>query len=221
MTGQELVDAVKDNVQQDGVGPFTDAQILDIVNEGYVDFYRYVRPTHTQTTLAAASYQSMFTLPSNFTVSTQYRWGSQYQVFPKPERQLDYDQRDWKFKVGPTPENLVYWKWNCVRVTPVPSAAGTFMIRYFPMPTALTLSGTPVLQKMWHNALEHFATAQVFFIYREFDQANWWWGKYLEGRKQARSSSGFGRRTQDTLVSQSPVTIFDYQNWDPSYRMRS
>ena len=42
MTGQEIVNEIKSDINQLGSsGHFTDAQLLEFVNEGYIDFCRY------------------------------------------------------------------------------------------------------------------------------------------------------------------------------------
>ena len=220
MTGQELVNRTLDVIQQGTSGRFTPAQILGFVNEGYVDFCRNTEMLEKSTTTSLGALESLVSIPSDFLDARQYRVSYNQELYPRTERDLDYLQNTgWIFEVG-TPEQVVYYNYNVLRTKPISSAAATVTHRYAYIPEDITLTTEPQTPPVYHTCLADFASTQCFMIMREFKNGAFYYLKYKNQREKAKAQSRVGQQTPDTLTSQRPVTVFNYNRWDWGYRVR-
>jgi hypothetical protein len=211
----DILNHVKIDIRQDGTGGFTDAEILSFIQEGYVDFCRKTMAHEKMTTAPVASFNPIVSLPVDFLQGRQTRWSYNMLLYPKTQRQLYYDVRDWPFQANNKPINIVYWDKDSVRVYPIPTVAGTITFRFSYVPqTTLQLTDIPSFPSVWHSALIYFADAECFNAQRKYDNADEFWGKYVEMRSKAMMQFHVGQRTPDTLQGMRPKTNFNWQYWN-------
>jgi len=217
----EILTEVKSDIRQTGEGGFTDTQLLALLNEGYVDFCRFTECREKSTEIVTEALHGSFETPSDFLESRQYRWSYNRQIFPRAEVTLDDDDsNEWEFRVADQPDSVVYFNWKNNRLYPIPSSAGTVLMRHAFIPDDLTLADTPDIPKVYHDALVDYVDSECLFIMRDFTSAADARKSYDKRRLKARSQSNQGQRTPNTLVSQRPVTVFNYKSWDYRYRKR-
>lgn len=218
MTAQELINQAKIEVDQPASeGALTDAQWLTLFNEGYIDFCRHTEILEKSTTATVSALLSLYSLPSDFLDSREFRWSYNRQLYPRHEKKLDYDNKTWEFEVG-TPEALAYFNYNAIRLKPIPSAAGTLTFRYAYVPTAITLTDTPQIIAMLQHAMKDYMVAMAQLLFRQIEDGVSRYKIYLETRSKAKEQSRNYQKTPDTLFSQKPVTVFNYPFWDARYR---
>ena len=217
MTVQEIIDSVKYRVDQSGTGGLTDLQLLDYVDEGYVDFCRHTEMLEKLSDVVISAFDGMVDVPSDFLESRQTRWSYNTQLFPQPERVLDYNESDWMFEVG-TPEYYTPFTWNKIRLKPINDAAGTVRFRHAYIPGTMQLTSTPEIPEVWHEALTDFVAAQYYLIFKEYKNYQREWGRYLEKRNKARGQTRTG--TPDRMMTQKPIDVYNYPKWDYGYRSK-
>jgi hypothetical protein len=222
MTGQEIVDSVKRDIgQPTSTGFFTDQDILDIVNEGYIDFCRFTEILEAQTTQQVTAYQSLYSVPADFIESRQFRWSYNRQLFPYSERKLDYNQKGWQLEFQSYSDNLTYYNWGTFRLRPIPTVAGTITHRYSRFPTTnISLTTSPEFISIYHDALVTFSVAECFYVLRNYMAADEAWADYLRIRQDAKSQVRQYTRSPDTMLSQRHVTVFNYPYYDQRFRSR-
>jgi hypothetical protein len=131
---------------------------------------------------------------------------------------LDYDIKKWIFQTG-TPENVVYFNWNQVRIYPNATSAGTVKFRHTYYPTSdLTTTDTPNLPNMFQDALVNYACSNAFLVMKEYDNAILQWEEYQGIRNELKSRAQPGQMTPDTLETQRPIDVYNYPLWDRNYR---
>lgn len=214
MTAQQIIDRAKTETGQSS-GGLTDAKLLTILNEGITDFIRFTKCRYKQSSVQQTAYESSVSLPTDYLQTIQFRWGVKRQLYPKSERTLDYKDGQWIFQVG-TPENVIFWNYNEVRLKPIPSAAATFVHRYHFIPSDITLSEEPDVPETWHDAFIEWLKSQMYLIFREYQNFDDSWAMYVQQRLKAKAQSKTG--TPDTLQTQIPVTTFNYPYWDQGFR---
>ena len=220
MTAAQLIAQVKIDIDQQGdAGRFSDTELLSLLNEGYVDFCRFTECREKKADTLTAALEAFYSLPSDFLDARQFRWADTDQLITKHERRLDDDERDWVFDVG-TPENVVYFNWNVVRIKPIPASAGTVQFRYAYITSDMIITDSPDYPHVWHDALVDFVNAQCFFAMREYENGAQSWLRYVKRREKAKAQSRLGQRTPDTFVTRRPISIFNYRKWDQGYRTR-
>lgn len=218
MTAQEIIDQAKTEFdQQNSEGALTDAQWLTLLNEGYTDFCRYTEIKEKSSTTSVSALSSLYSLPSDFLDSRQFRWSYNRQLYPKHQKKLDYDNSGWIFEVG-TPENIAYYNYNAIRLKPIPSAAGTITFRYAYIPEALSLSTELDIPQTFQDAMFYWLVANAQLMFRQIELGMERFKTYMELRSKARAQARQYQRTPDTLFSQHPVTVFNYPLFDQRYR---
>lgn len=213
MTVADILAQVKTDIDQGtDSGRFSDADLLNLLNEGYRDFCNEtgIRVKVEETILN--QYDSLLSLDDDFVESIQIRVKDTQQIFPTSERKLDYDSADWRFEVG-TPDRCVYFDTNVIRMVPILSAAATIEHRHSYIPTDLTSTDTPDFAKVYHDAMVDYVDSQCFLVLREYENAGRAWASYLKRRDKAKAQAKPGQRTPDTFVTQRPMTVFNYENW--------
>lgn len=220
MTALEIINQILVEIDQRNTpGTFSQAQMLDIVNEGYFDFCWNTEIKEKTVQQTVSSLEAVRSLPSDFIESRQFRWSSNIQLYPKTERDLDYNKTGWVGDVG-TPENVVYFNYNTVRLHPIPSAAGTITHRYSYLPAELGINDTPQIMSVYHDALADYGKAQCFWILKKKANAKKYYEAYLMARDKGEAQSRNLQRTPDIMTSQRNVTVFNYPYWDTGYRIR-
>lgn len=220
-TVADLISSIKIKIDQEGTsGFFSDSDLTALLNEGYRDLVRFTGVWEKDSDITATALIPSITLPPEFLSSRQMRWSYNQQIYPRTERELDYDYKGWMFQYG-TPSDAVYVNWNEIWLHPTPSAAGTVKLRhtYFPT-TDLTSSDTPSLPKMFIGLLEDYVCAFAFLIMKEYENSDEYFVKYFQGRQELKSRAQVGGMTPDTFDTQRPVDAFNYPLYDPNYRIR-
>jgi hypothetical protein len=211
----DIITQVKIDLRQDGTGGFTGTQFLYLVQEGYDDFVRYTSAREKLTTRTVATYQSLVALPDDFLEGRQTRWSYNLLLYPKTQRHLYYDTREWHYKIAAQPTNLVYWNYDNIRLYPTPTAAGTITFRHsYVDTTPLQTTSEPGIPIMWHSALVDYVVAECLASQRKYEESDQVWMRYLEKRSKAKAQFGEGQRTPDTLQGMRPKTNFNWQLWN-------
>ena len=217
MTGSEIVNRIREITLNPSPGRFTDAQILSMVNEGYTDFCRFTEMNHKSSTQVLPQYTALASIPDDYVDMRQVRLSYNRELYVRSERELDYQEMGWPTQVG-SPETAVFYNYNMLRTKPIVSAASTITYRYCYIPTAITLTTEPNIPLVYHPALVDYASAQSFYIWRDYNNGALYWAKYVKDREQGKSEAQ--TKTPDTFTSQRPVTQFNYNRWDYGYRNR-
>lgn len=222
MTAGEVITRIKQEIRQSTTDDdrFSSTDLLNVVNEGYVDFCRYTEILETVSTSVMSSLTSLVSLPANFIDARQFRWSYNRPLYTYSSRKLDYNEQAWKTEVG-TPDAVVFTNWSAIRTKPITSAAGTITMKYSYIPTALTTSDEPSFLKSFHDALVSFGAAECFFMMKDIKNGNIHWKRYFDTRKKARSQAHSWQRTPDTMLSQRPVSVFNYPYWDNRFRSKA
>lgn len=221
MLASEIISRIKLAIGQSSDDDrFSATDLLNIVNEGYVDFCRYTEALETITTSTMTALSSVVTLPSNFLEARQFRWSYNRPLYPMSRRKLDYDEQTWTNVVG-TPEAIVYQNWGAVRTKPITLSAGTVTMKYAYIPSDLTTSDTPSLMSVFHEALIDFGASECFYAMRDASNGKLKWDSYLERREKGKVQSRQFQRTPDVFLSQRPITTFNLPYWDNRFRSRS
>lgn len=220
MTASEIISRIRSECSLNSTDRFSDAEVLVIVNEGYVDFCRYSQCLEKLSTEVIAAYDAIVELPSDFLEARQTRLSYNRPLYPKSARQLDYDEQAWPFRLG-TPEETVYWNYNVLRLKPITSAAGTVTFRHSYIPSDLTSTAEPQILDVFHQALIDFGCAEIFYGMRDFKNADLKWASYKILRQKGKAQARQWQQTPDTLLAQRPVTVFNYPLWDNRYRSRA
>jgi hypothetical protein len=215
VTFAEIIAQAKIDLRQDGIGGFTDAQLLSLAQEAEYDFCRFTSSREKITTRTVAAYDSVVSLPDDFLEGRQTRWSYNMLLYPKTMRQLYYDTREWDHKTGGIPTNIVYWNWNTIRLYPIPNTAGTVLFRHsYVNERNISLTDTPDSPVSWHSALVDFVVSECLSCQRKCDQADEVWNRYLSKRVKAKAQFNEGQRTPDTLQGMRPKTNFNWQLWN-------
>lgn len=216
-----LLSEIKIRIDQEGTtGFFSDANVISILNEGYRDLVRYTEIWEKDTNVVTTALIPIVPLPSDFLSSRQIRWSYNQQLYPRTERELDYDYQKWLFQYG-TPADVVYFNWNQVRIHPNATSAGTVKFRHTYYPTTdLTSTDSPNLPEMFVDALVDYVCANAFLIMKEYENATAQWEKYISTRQELKDRARPGQMTPDTIETQRPVDAFNYPLWDSNYRIR-
>lgn len=215
MTFAEIIAQVKIDLRQDGTGGFTNAQLLQLAQEGDVDFCRYTSSREKISTKTVGAYESIVSLPDDFLEGRQTRWSYNLLLYPKTQRQLYYDTREWDHKVAGQPTNLVYWNYNQIRLYPIPSVAGTVLFRHaYVRNSSVTTADSPDCPLSWHGAVVDYVVSECLSAQRKYDQSDEVWSRYLTKRVKAKAQFTEGQRTPDTLQGMRPKTNFNWQLWN-------
>ena len=214
MTFQEIIDQAKIDIGQDGTSGLTDTELMAFALEGDIDFCRFTQANQKLSTAPVTAYQSFVSLPVDFLEGRQTRWSSNLLMYPKTQRQIYYDSREWVYQVSAKPINIIYWNYNNVRLFPIPSAAGTVSFRHAYIRTTATLTDEPMAPKMWHGAITDFVCSEAFYAMREYENADANYGIYVAKRAKARPQFTDGQMTPDTLGAMRPKTNFNWQLWN-------
>ncbi|MHC4951672.1 MAG: phage adaptor protein [Planctomycetota bacterium] len=221
MTAQELINEALVKIDQDGSnGFFSNADLLSILNEGYRDLVRFTEALEKDTETTTTALEAVVSLPSDFLESRQMRWSYNRQLYVRTEREMDWDVQNWLEEVG-RPDNAIYFNWNRIRLTPLPTSAGTVRFRHAYWPsTALTATDEPALPDVFSDALVDYVAAHCFWIMKEYENGVRMWADYMKIRQDLKRRSKQEQMTPDTFDNQRPVDVFNYPLWDQGYRNR-
>ena len=220
MTAADLVAEVKIRIDQDGdAGFFSDADLLSLLNEGYRDLARFSEALEKDTEVTLEALDSLVSIPEDFIEARQTRWSYNRQLYPRTEREMDWDVDNWMFETG-VPDNNIYFNWNRMRLTPIPESAGTVRFRYTYVPEDMTSTDEPLFPDVFSSSLTDYAAAHCFAIMKEYENALEVWQEYVAVRQNLKRRSKQEQMTPDTMTSQRPVTVFNYPLWDQNYRSR-
>lgn len=224
MTVQEILDSVRIDIQDTNSDRYTDAKLIEKLNEIYADFCAYTEIR----VMVLENYWNLFPsdtwFPLDFGIEDyllgKQIWfdqeGTRTQIFPKNQRDLDYERDGWVFEVG-RPRYVVKHTYSSARLVPMPSTVATISIRFSYIPDKLSsLAGSPNFQLVHHDALVEGVDALCFAEMRDYANMKYHWQLYVAGRQRAKAQ--ISAKTPDRFLSQKPVDIFNYENWDPTLR---
>lgn len=222
MLVSEIITRIKYAINQEDTDRFSNQELLDVINEGYVDFCRFTEMLEKSSTTVMSALSSVVSLPTDFLDARQFRWSYNQVLYPYSARKLDYNEARWTTQVGTNPEAVVYRNWGSLRLKPIISTAGTLLMKYAYVPsTSLTTSDTPAILQVFHEALVDFGAAECFYSMRDFKNGDLKWSLYLERREKGKVQARQWQRTPDTMLSTRPVTVFNYPYWDNRFRSHS
>ena len=218
MTGSDILTTVKSDMDWSETGPVTDTQLLAIMNLIYFDFCRYTRCAEKIASISCPAMVPQVDVPADLIEGREAQWDGN-EIYPAAEQALDYDQSDWIFRIG-TPERFVFENWPRLRLTPIPDTTGTMKLRYAYLPPALTLTESPVFTTPYHCAMCYGTDAMMYLMLKDFTNFAEASGTYSEMRAHCKAHVQQGQRSPDTLTAFRPLSIFNFQDWDPLYRVR-
>ena len=220
-TAQQLIDEVKIRIDQDGdSGFFSDSDLLSILNEGYRDLCRYTEILEKDTEVTLSSLESLVSIPADFLESRQIRWSYNRQLYVRTEREMDWDIQGWNAEVG-RPDNAIYFNWDVLRLSPIPSSAGTVRFRHSYVPSSdLGATDSPAIPNVFEECLIDYMCAHAFVIMKEYDNAVRFTAEWKTTREDCKRRARQGQMTPDTMETQRPVDVFNYPLWDQGYRNR-
>lgn len=207
------------NVQSNAPGlSLTSTNVLRLLNNGLQDLFEEAELEATsgvggEAAIVTVAGQQRYTLPTNCVKPRQLQWRLSGTLRDVTYLQLDPFRTISRTTTAAEPvTGPLYWTiWgNAMLLWPIPTDNGTaggdgeLVLDFYKSPdTLVNDSDVPDIPTQYHNLLEYYATAMAYAQNEEGQWAQYWEGRFREGKAQMERERTIAERVQPARVRQA------------------
>lgn len=193
MTVSSIIEKVKSNLNEVGLNYYTEADILEIIQEGYNEIVTLTGCIEKYLTYPQINdliyYDFNTTINDFYALVGMWNTNTKRWLNPRTLKEARLLRYDWELWEG-EPDNYLITSFKLVGVFPTKqTATGSFIIFYNSIADTLSTTSVPKLPSKHYSALENYATGVLLEQSQEFSKAQEYLEEYLNSIPRIKSAA--------------------------------